>query len=68
MGLWFKQDQKKDEGNIEKKKGWNRRKKKDEGRVDEIICKEGWMKDKGGNLLLYILNCPCVIFCFLWLL
>jgi hypothetical protein len=26
--------------------------------VDETICKEGWMKDKGGNLLLYILNCP----------
>jgi hypothetical protein len=26
--------------------------------VDETICKEGWMKDKGGNLLLYILSCP----------
>jgi hypothetical protein len=26
--------------------------------VDETICKEGWMKDKGGNFLLYILNCP----------
>jgi hypothetical protein len=26
--------------------------------VDETICKDGWMKDKGGNFLLYILNCP----------
>jgi len=36
------------EGSIEKKRV-EIEEKEDEGRVDETICKEGWMKDKEGN-------------------